>query len=418
MDNENSSHPQMPADAADEDPSDGPDLLLWGVWLGEGKGLIAGVTLAAALLAVGVSFLLTSYYTARTTLLPPGTQQQSGSAAALAALGSLGGLAGVGAKAPDELYAALLRSDSVLHGLDQQFGLKARYSVKDFESLRKVWPTYIHVTSDKKSGLISLEVEDEDPTFAAQVANAHLTEITKVLSRLAVSEAQQRRVFFERQLSETKENLIKAEADLQEVQERSGVIVLDKQAEAVIAGAAQARAAIAEREVRLRVLRTSSTEQNPDVMRLTSELQGLRAVLAKLESRQEAGAESAGSLPVGKLPEASVAYVRARREVKLQEVLLEAMVRQYEAAKLDEAKDGPLLQQVDPAQPPDRRSKPAQTLIVAASALAAFVAASIWVLARRYAAGVFAGQSQTSKAWETLKAAWRLHRTSRPTPGP
>ena len=393
-----------------DDRADGIGLVELATWLGEGKRLIAGATMGAALLAAGVSFLLAPVYTARTSLLPPGSQQQSGSAAALAALGSLGGLAGAGAKTPDDLYVALLRSDSVLLGLDQQFNLKTRYSVKDFESLRKVAPTYVHVASDKKAGLISVEVDDEDPEFAAKLANALVAETTKVLSRLAVSEAQQRRLFFERQLSETKEKLVKAESDLREVQERSGVIVLDKQSEAVISSAAQVRAAIAEREVRLRVLRMSSTEQNPDVMRLTSELQGLRAELARMESRKGPDSASTTDLPVGKLPEAAVSYVRARRELKLQEVLMEAMVRQFESAKLDEAKEGPLLQQVDLALPPDHKSKPARALIVAAAGLASLFLASIWVVARRYAAFALLGQPSNVQAWRAMKAAWRLRR--------
>ncbi len=231
-----------------------------------------------------------------------------------------------------------------------------------------------------------------------------------MLSRLAVSEAQQRRLFFERQLSETKEKLVKAESDLREVQERSGVIVLDKQSEAVISSAAQVRAAIAEREVRLRVLRMSSTEQNPDVMRLTSELQGLRAELARMESRKGPDSASTTDLPVGKLPEAAVSYVRARRELKLQEVLMEAMVRQFESAKLDEAKEGPLLQQVDPALPPDHKSKPARALIVAAVGLAVLLLTSSWVIARRYVSLVLLGQPDNVQAWRTMKAAWRLRR--------
>ncbi|HEX7441768.1 MAG TPA: Wzz/FepE/Etk N-terminal domain-containing protein, partial [Caldimonas sp.] len=222
------------------------DLL---TWLGEGKRLIAAVTVAAALVALVVALLLPPVFTARATLLAPGSQQQSGSAAALAALGSLGGLAGsLGAKSPDELYVALLRSDSVQRALTERFDLKKHYKVDTYETLRRVLPEYLRVSSDKKSGLISVEVDDESPTFAAELANAHVGEITKLLARLAVSEAQLRRVFFENQLKETKDKLINAELDLRHVQETSGVIVLDKQTEALIGGAAQVRAQITDRE--------------------------------------------------------------------------------------------------------------------------------------------------------------------------
>jgi tyrosine-protein kinase Etk/Wzc len=246
-----------------EDDEDGPGIGLTDLltWIGESKRMIATVTLLAALVSLAIAFTRPLIYTARTSLLPPGSQQQGGSAAALAALGSLGGLAGgLGTKTPDELYVALLKSDSVQRSLAGRYALMERYEAKNYESLRKELPTYIRVASDKKTGIITVEVDDEDPKFAAELANAHAGEITKVLGRLAVSEAQLRRVFFEQQLKETKENLIKAEQDLRSVQEKSGVIVLDKQAEALIAGAAMVRAQIAEREVQLKVLRGSATE--------------------------------------------------------------------------------------------------------------------------------------------------------------
>ena len=271
-------------------------------------------------------------------------------------------------------------------GLDRRFNLKAHYDIDSDEVLRKSLPNYVRVSSDKKSGVISVEVDDKDAKFAADLANAHEAEVTKLLGRIAVSEAQLRRVFFEKQLQETKENLVKAEQSLQAVQEKSGVIVLDKQAEALITNAALVRAQISEREVQLRVLRTSATEQNPAVMRLNSELHGLRSELARMESTQGGTPGSAVDMPVGRIPEAAIDYVRARRELKLQEALLEGMVRQYEIAKLDEAKEGPSLQQVDIALPPDAKAKPARALIVVSVTLIAFVLVSMWVMLERYVA--------------------------------
>ena len=393
-------------DFDDEGPSVGLTEAL--TWIGEGKRLIAAVTLIATLASIGIGFLMPKTFTARATMLAPGSQQQSGSAAALAALGSLGGLAGgLGAKTPDELYVALLKSDSVQRALADRFDLQTRYGVASYETLRKVMPGYIRVTSDKKSGVISVEVDDREPKFAADLANAHATEVTKVLSRLAVSEAQLRRVFFAAQLNETKENLIKAEQNLRTVQEKSGVIVLDKQAEALIAGAAQLRALIAEREVQLKVLRTSATEQNPDVMRLNSELRAMRAELARMESRQGGVEGSAVDIPVDRLPEAGIEYVRARRELKLQETLLETMIRQFEAAKLDEAKEGSSLQQVDVAQPPDRKSKPSVTLIALAAMLGGLLLSTAFVVVRRYRVWSNEQFPQDAAARAALARAWR-----------
>jgi tyrosine-protein kinase Etk/Wzc len=383
------------------------DILMW---LGEKKALIGTVTLAAAIVSVIFALLATPIFTARATFLAPGSQQQSGSAAALAALGALGALGGgLASKSPDELYVALLKSDSVQRALDHRFNLKEHYDVGSYEVLRRLLPSYIRVFSDKKSGLISLEVDDKDPQFAADLANAHEGEVTTLLGRLAVSEAQVRRIYFEKQLQDTKENLVKAEQSLRAVQEKSGVIVLDKQAESLISGAALVRAQITEREVQLKVLRTSATEQNPAVMRLNSELVALRAELARMDSAQGASG-SAVDMPIGKLPEAAVDYVRARRELKLQEALLEGMVRQYEIAKLDEAKEGPSLQQVDIALPPDRKSKPARALIVLASTLVTLLLVSFWVVLRRYAAVMRVQDPSAAAAWRSLARAWSFKR--------
>ena len=334
----------------------------------------------------------------------------------MATLGALsGGLpGGLSAKTPDELYVALLRSDSVLHALDERFKLQERYGYKNFEHLRKRIGKYISIASEKKSSVITVEVEDNDPAFAAELANAHATEITKVLGRLAISEAQQRRAFFEGQLNSTKEKLILAEQGLRKVQERSGVIVLDKQAEALIGGAAQLRALIAEREVQLRVLKTGATEQNPEVIRMNSELAGLRNELTRLESNKPQSGDQAGGdtnaldIPVGRLPEAAIDYIRARREVKLQETLLENMLRQFEIAKLDEAKEGQVLQQIDKALPPDYRSFPPRAFLVLGGTLAGVLLGAAWVVVRRYSALAREEDAASAASWRALGRAWRL----------
>lgn len=394
----------------DEFEDEGPSIGLVEAltWVGQGKRLIAVVTVIAAIGSLVVGLLLPKIYTARATLLAPGSQQASGSAAALAALGSLGGLVGgAAAKSPDELYVALLKSDSVERALAQRFDLKTRYEAPSYEALRKAMPNHIRISSDKKSGLITVEVDDKDPQFAASLANAHAGEIAKVLDRLAVSEAQLRRVFFEKQMNETKENLVHAEQNMRSMQEKTGVIVLDKQAEALITGAAQVRALISQREVQLKVLRTSATGQNPDVIRLDSELRALRAELARMESTRGGNDGSTVDIPVGKLPEAGIEYIRARREMKLQETLLESMVRQYEAAKLDEAKEGPALQQVDIAVPPDHKSKPSVALIAIASTLLGFLGSTAFVLTRRYMTWSRELNPQDAQAHEAMLKAWR-----------
>jgi capsule polysaccharide export protein KpsE/RkpR len=398
-----------------EEEDEGPQVGLVDLmtWIGEGKRTIGGVTALAAAVALAVAFLLPVEFTARSTLLPPGSQQQSSSGAALAALGALGGLAGgLAAKTPDELYVALLKSDSVQRSLADRFDLRTRWEIKTYEQLRKAFPKFVRIASDKKSGLISVEIDDTDPKFAADFANAYPAEITKVLGRLAVGEAQLRRVFFEQQLKDTKENLVKAEQAFRTMQEKSGVIVLDKQAEAIIGGLASVRAQIMEREVQLKVLRGNATEQNPDVQRLSAELRALRAEAARMESGRGSanGSASPSDIAVGSIPGASIDYIRALRELKLQEALLESMIKQYEIAKLDEAKEGPALQVVDAALPPDRKSKPQRALIALGAAVAALLLSMAWVVSRRYAALSREQDPERAHAWEAMSRAWRWRR--------
>lgn len=376
-------------------------------WLGEAKKRMALAASAGAVLGLGLALTLPENFTATTTFLPPASAQQQAGAAALAALGSLGGLAGAGVKTPDEMYVALLTSDSVVRGLDGRFNLRERYGVASQEALRRRIAEFVRVGADKKSGLISVDVEDRDPEFAARLANAHAEEISKVLGRLAIGEAQQRRVFYERQIKDAKEALVQAEAGLRVVQEKSGMIALEKQAEAVVTGVAQLRAAIAEREVQMRVLRVDSTEQNPAVLKLGSELAGLKSELARAESAQ---GPSAVGVSMAKLPAAAVDYVRARRELKIQEALMEGLIRQYEIAKLDEAKESPSLQQVDVARVPERKSSPRMSLLVAGLFMLGLLGSMVGVLARGYVAKVRSEDPDRAAPWGALAKAWRWRR--------
>lgn len=383
-------------------------------WVGEAKGSIAAFTLGAGVLAAGISFLLPVQFTARATLLPPAAQQSGGAAAALAALGNLAGGGGA-LKTPDEVYVGLLRSDTLLRALDERFHLRDRYDAKSFESLRSNAAKYLRVSSEKKSGLITVEVDDSEPKFAAELANAHATELTRLLSRLAVSEAQQRRMFFAKQLEESNASLLAAERKLKAQQQASGLFVLDKQAESMIEGAALLRAQIAEREVRLRVLRTAATDQNPEAIRLVSELQGMRAELQRLEAGggKAPASKSPLDLPVRAIPDAAADYMRALREMKYQEALFQGMLRQLEAARLDEAKEGSTVQQVDVAQPPERKSKPARGLITLTATVLAFLVSCLWTIWRRYQLLLGAAKPERAQAWHSLRQAWSLRKAAR-----
>ena len=352
--------PQYPQNqqVVDEDEISLIDLL---ITLGKEKKFILGFTSLVILVAVTVSLLMTPVYTAKTVIMPP-QQQQSSASSALASLGALAGLAGgaAGIKSPDEMYVAFMGSDRFLNALIDRYHLQERYHTKTLIDTRTLLKSKAKVMPDKKSGLISIEFEDEDPQFAAEVANAHVQELGRMLDMLAVTDAQQRRVFFESQIKKVQENLSSAEIAFRQAKEKSGLQVTSVIAETGVRASAELRGQIAAREVQLQSLSRFATPQNPEVQRIASELSAERAQLQKLE--QGSGQVIGTTL--------QLEAVKSYRDMKVQEAMLEVLIKQFELARVDEAKEGPLIQVVDLATPPERRSKPKRTLIVLASALA------------------------------------------------
>lgn len=385
----------IPADSLGDEIS----LLDLATALGEERKFIAGLTGFAAAASIVVSLLLAPLFTAKTVLMPP-QQQQSAGASALASLGALGGLAGAvgGLKTPDEMYLGFMKSDRIADIIIRRFDLKDSYfKAKTMMDARIALQGIVRITSEKKSGLISIEVDHKDPAVAADMANAYVEELRNLLGTLAVTEAQQRRVFLENQLNLTKDRLAKAEVDLRELQSKSGVLSIDAQAQGAIRATVELRGQIASREVQLSTLRTYATAENSDVQRLSAELAGLRAQLNRFE--KGTGEGSGDASPKG------LEAARAYREVKYQEAIMDALVKQYELAKVDEAREGPLLQQVDVAMPPERKSKPKRAMIVVAATLAGLFVAVLVAFVRR---AIRNGQSDPANAdkWLALKKAW------------
>lgn len=338
--------------------------------LGEEKKLIFGLPFIAGIVAIVVSLLMTPIFTAKTTLLPPQSSGGGGAAAALASLGGLAGLAGISAGGTTaDTVIGMLQSRSAKDQIIDQFNLIEYYEAELREDVYRILDGVVNVSSDKKTSMITLTVDDKDPKLAADMANAYYEVLKSLMTRVAVTEAQQRRQFFEGQFLKAKDELADAEVKLKETQERTGLVELESQAQATIGAVARLRAEIAQREVQLSAMRTFATPQNSDYRRVVAELNGLRAELKKLDKGGEGG--ELGLVSAGNLPEQGLEYVRALREVKYQEAVFEIMARQFELAKVDEAKDGGNIQQLDAAVVPERKSKPKRALIVVLSVLAA-----------------------------------------------
>ena len=368
--------------------------------LGEEKATLFAIPFITTLVAVVVSLLLTPMFTAKTVVMPP-QQQQSGAAAALASLGGLAGLAGAagGIKSPDEMYVALLGSNNLQNRLIADLKLQERYEAKTLTDARAALKAQVRFSADKKSGLLNIEADDKDPAFAAELANRHVVELRTMLGRLAVTEAQQRRVFYEQQIQQTQDKLAVAEVAFRAAKEKSGMQVTTVLAESGVRASADLRGQIAAREVQLQAISRFATAQNPDTQRIASELAALRSQLNKTE--QGSGESKVAASPLHQ------EAVKSYRDVKVQEAMLEVLIRQYELARVDESKEGPLIQQVDVAMAPERKSKPKRAQIVLVAAFAGLFLGVLVAFVRR---ALKKAQSDPASAGQglALKKAWSL----------
>lgn len=330
--------------------------------IAKNKRRIIFVPIIAALLTMGLTLLMPNKYTATVQILPP--QSQSGASAMLGQLGALSGMAGgaLGVKNPSDVYMGMLASRTLQDRLIDRFKLKEIYETKTASDTRKALIGASKL-STSKTGLIILEFEDKNPKFAADVSNGYVDELQKMTKVFAVTEASQRRMFFEKQLQQAKQLLADAEVALKQVQEKTGLIQLDGQAEAIIRSAAEFKAQIAAKEVQLGAMRTFATPNNPNYQKMQNELSGLRAQLAKIETGMNRGKGDI-SVSTSNVPEAGLEYVRRVREVKYSEAIFEMLAKQFELAKIDEAKEGSILQVLDYAVVPDKKSSPGRMMIV------------------------------------------------------
>lgn len=330
------------------------------------KRSIIGVTLGVAVLSAGISYALPNVFQASTKLLPP-QQTQSSAAALLSQLGGIAGAAaaaGAGLKNPNDLYVGMLKSRTIADRLISRFDLKRIYDTDSLEKARKKLASNTVVTAGK-DGLIEVIVEDENRQLVAPVANAYVSELFRLMKTLAVTDAAQRRLFYERQLESTKENLASAEAALKNTMDTRGVVSVDSESRAILETVARLKAQASAKEIQLSSMGAFVTKSNPEFRRVEEELSGIRAELTKLENGR--GSENLSNSTSGGLQN-----IKLLRDLKYQQMLYEALAKQYEVARIDEAKDPSVIQVLDQAQEPERKAKPHRLIIVILATIAAF----------------------------------------------
>src|SRR5271165_270208 len=344
------------------------------------KKRILTITMAVAVLATVIVFLLPKMYTATATILPP-QQKQSALTAMIGQIGAIAGLgaADLGLKNPGDLFVAMLTSRTIEDDLINRFDLLKVYRERRYQDARKKLEKRSEIIATKE-GLISISVSDHDPKRAAEIANAYVEELHNLNQNLAITEASQRRLFYDQQLRAERDELSVAELALKQVQEKSGLLRPDAQGWKIIDNVSDMRAQIAGHEVQLQAMRSYATENNPDLKRAETELAGLRSQLAKLEHDNAAVGNGNIGIPARQMPQAELEYFRRARELKYHDALYEFLGKQLEAARIDEGQNAILVQVVDRAVEPEKKSGPKRMLIVLVSTITAFVLACVGVL--------------------------------------
>ena len=359
------------------------------VLLVRNKRFILRFVLGAIVLAIVIALLLPVSYEAQVSLLPPTGQSSSLASALLGQLGNLGSLGslsavagGLGMKTPTDLYISFLKSRTVEDATIQRFGLMAEYHEKRLSDARKAFERHATVVAGQKDGLIRITIEDHDARRAAELANGYVEEFNKLSASLAVTEAARRRLFFEQQLQPAKEQLAVAEEAMRKTQQSTGVLQIDSQARALIESAAVLRAEVVAKQVQIQGMRSFATEDNPDVVLAKQQLAALQSQLEHVAgSQQDTGSDIV--LSKGRVTGAGLEYLRRYRDLKYCETVYELLTKELEIAKLDEAREGEVVQVVDSAVIPDKKSSPHRTLIVIATTVLAFFVAVFWVIVRQ-----------------------------------
>lgn len=398
---------RMDRNIAKDDPGveqEGVDIVEIVIVLAKRKKAIFGMALAAALISAGVSLKLPSTYEASVKLLPP-QQAQSSSSMLLSQLGGLAGVAGASAiKNPADIYVAMLKSRTVADRVIDHFSLQSHYQSPSREKTRGRLETSTSISAGKE-GLITVQVEDEDQKLVASIANSYVDELLQLTKTLAVTEAAQRRLFYQQELEHAKNNLVKAEIALKGAMDQHGVISVDTEGRAQLETIARLRAEVTAKDIALNSMKAFVTPNHPEYRRTEEALSSLKAELSRLENgRRDSGTSD-------NAPQADstngIKNIQLLRDVKYYETLYELLAKQYEAARLDEAKDPGVIQVLDPAVMPERRSKPKRTLIVLFSTLLAAIATMVFVLLVEWKNRWLLSPGASEK-WDELKSSARF----------
>jgi LPS O-antigen subunit length determinant protein (WzzB/FepE family) len=368
-----------------------PEVL---ILLAKRKSFVLKFASVAVGVTIVISLLLPTTYTANAKIMPPQQNQSISTTAILSQLGPLAALAGqgLGLRNASDIYVTMLHSETVANRLVDQFSLRSVYGKRLIVDARHHLEDLTEISASK-DGVISISVEDRQSFWfskasasnasrqrAADLANGYVLELEELTKTLAVTEAGKRRKFFDRETKMASDDLANAESELKKTQERTGLILLDPQSRAMIESVSALRARVAAQEVIVQSMQTFAADQNPDLVRALKELAALKEQLDRLEGG--GGKRSFADVPIENIPTAGLEYYRKLRDVKYRETLFELLAKQYEAAKIDEARDAMIIRRLDVAAPPEKKTGPHRLIIVLVGTVLGMLLAVLAVFCR------------------------------------
>lgn len=358
-------------------------------------------TFFAVLIAIVISLCIKNKYRSTAMILPP--QQDSGMMGMMLGAmtgGTSGGIADLlGKGTTADLYVSILKSNAINDKIIDRFKLmdlyKEEYRTKMYKSLEKD----VAISAGKKDGIISISVMNKDSKLAADIANAYIEELEKSTISLNIKDAKDNMGYLEKRITKTKIDLSTAEENLKRFQSKNKALSVTEQVKATIDGISQLRAQLAMKEIELSALQRQFTDSSQEIKNTKNLIANIRSQIATLEGK---GGKASSSIPsIGAVPKLGEEYVRLMREMKTQEVIFELLTKQYEIAKLTEAKDIITIQVLQKARAADKKVTPKRSLIVITSAVAAGFLSLIYAFTLEASKGM---RQEDRERWNNIKS--------------
>jgi capsule polysaccharide export protein KpsE/RkpR len=381
-----------PPDIRDEREKSVASLrLMW-----DKRRFLLRVALYALLASTAIAYLIPSRYESVGHLMPPDNQSNSALSMAAAAMSgaigasALGGVASdlLGTKSTSDIFVGVLSSRTAKDSLIQQFDLKKVYRDRRMEDARDDLEKHTTISVDRKSQIIAIEVSDKSPQRAAAMCQAYIEQLNDLVARLSTSSARRERIFLEGRLQAVNRDLENAEKQFSQFASKNSAIDVKEQGRAMLGAAAVLQGNLIAAQSEYEGLRQIYSDTNVRVRAVRARIEELQRQLGNLAGKGESTTtisnEPSDSMypSMRKLPLLGVTYADLYRQTKIQEVVLETLTRQYEMAKVQEAKEIPTVKVLDVPHIPDKKSFPPRLLIILAGTIFAFAGAVFWLFAK------------------------------------